>query len=176
MTTRKVIVYIATSLDGMIARPDGDIRWLSLVEKPNEDYGYYKFIQNVDTIILGRKTYDKILTLVPEFPHKDKKSYIITRQERPAAGNAVFYTGTIASLVEELKEHPGKNIYVDGGAEIINAMLKDGLIDEFIISVIPVLLGEGIRLFTNGWNEQKLKLLSCKAFDTGLVQMHYAKA
>lgn len=172
---RKVILYIAASLDGYIAKPDGDIRWLSQVEMPDEDYGYHAFIKTVDTIIMGRKTYDKVLTLVPEYPHLDKKSYIITRTAQSTEGNLVFYTGSLKGLVEELKSKPGKNIYVDGGGEIVNAMLEDGLIDEFIISVIPVLLGGGIRLFNAGWKEQKLQVLDCKGFQSGLIQMHYAR-
>src|SRR5687768_2207279 len=117
MSPRKVILYIATSLDGFIAKPDGDINWLLQVEREDEDYGYYKFMNTVDTVIMGRKTYDKVLSIVPEYPHKEKKSYIITRTSRPSEGNLVFYTGDVKSLVEELKSKKGKNIYLDGGAE-----------------------------------------------------------
>ena len=170
---RKLILYIAMSLDGYIARKDGDIQWLSMVEAPNEDYGYSEFISTIDTVILGRKTYHKVLTLVEEFPHKDKECYVITRTSQPSMGNTHFYTGELTSLVQKLKKQNGKNIFCDGGAEVVNLLLQKKLIDEFIISIIPICLGEGISLFTDGRNETKLSLINSRTFPTGLVQLHY---
>jgi dihydrofolate reductase len=108
-----------------------------------------------------------------DFPHADKDAYIITRTPRPDIGNVKFYTGDIPTLVNKLKSVNGKNIFCDGGAEIVNELLKHNLIDEFIISVIPVLVGSGIKLFNDGRPEQKLELLSTKPFNKGLVQLHY---
>lgn len=170
---RKVILYIAISLDGYIAKPNDDLSFLSIVEQDGEDYGYTDFIHTVDTIILGRKTYDWVLTQVPEFPHADKKIFIITRTERKSAGNTTFFSGNLKDLVLRLKREQGKNIFIDGGAELVNGLLKEKLIDEFIISIIPILVGSGIKLFTDGRPEQKLQLLSTKHFDKGLVQLHY---
>jgi dihydrofolate reductase len=175
VTGRKVILYIACSLDGYIARPNDDLSFLSLVRKEGEDYGYSDFIRSVDTVILGRKTYDWVMTQVPEFPHADKESFIITRTARPATGKVNFYTGDPGQLVANLKKAKGKNIFIDGGAETVNELLKVDLIDEFIISIIPVLLGEGIRLFKDGRPESNLKLVDSKQFDTGLVQLHYKR-
>ncbi len=87
---------------------------------------------------------------VPEFPHADKNTYVVTRTKRPDQGKTVFYTGNLKELVAALRQQPGKNIFCDGGAEIVNTLLKDDLIDEFFISVVPVLLGDGTRLFKDG--------------------------
>ena len=130
---------------------------------------------SIDTVILGRKTYDWIMAVVDEFPHMDKISYIITRTERPSIGNINFYNGTLNSLVKKLKSEKGKNIFIDGGAEIVHELLKANLIDEFIISIIPILVGDGIKLFADGRPELKLKLVTLKKFETGLIQMHYER-
>jgi dihydrofolate reductase len=171
--SRKLILNIATSLDGYIAKPGDDLSFLSIVEKKGEDYGYAGFSQTTDTVIMGRKTYDWVMKQVQVFPHSDKTTYVITRNDRPAIGKTIFYTGRLKDLVTRLKSEPGKNIFCDGGAEIVNELLKDRLIDELIISVIPVLVGAGIRLFKDGRPEQKLHLISARQFDTGLVQLYY---
>lgn len=172
---RKIIVYIASSLDGYIAKPGDDLAFLDRVQKEGEDYGYADFMASVDTVIQGRKTYEWVMKHVPEFSHTNKQSYIITRTPRPAIGNTNFYTSDLKELISKLKQEPGKNIFVDGGAEVVNALLKEGLVDEFIISLIPVLLGSGTTLFKDGRPEQVLKFLTAKTFDTGLVQLHYTR-
>ena len=149
---RNVIVYIAMSLDGFIAKEDGDIEFLSMVETEGEDYGYHEFIKTVDTVIVGRKTYDKIVSLVHTFPHQDKESYIITRTKKPDQGNIKFYTGDLQSLIDQLKSKKGKHIYCDGGAEIIHELLQinqavfyGGLIT--VASMFIIILIVHIRLF-----------------------------
>ena len=176
MIKRKLIVYIACSLDGFIAKPGDDLSFLDRVQKENEDYGYNDFISTVDTVILGRKTYDWVMTQVSKFPHSKRETYIVTHRAAPKQGNIIFYTGDLKSLVISLKNKKGKNIFCDGGAEIVNELLKEKLIDELIISVVPVLVGDGIRLFKNGRPEQDLVLNSVKEFDTGLVQLYYKTA
>jgi dihydrofolate reductase len=172
---RKLILYIAASLDGFIAGENDNLNFLKAVEKEGEDYGYSEFIETVDTIIMGRKTYDWVMNHVPEFIHADKETYIITRSKRPSKGKITFYNGSLTDLVKRLKMIKGKNIFCDGGAEIVNELLKHNLIDEFIISVIPVLLGSGTRLFFDNRQELKLQFVSSKTFDTGLAQLHYKK-
>ena len=172
---RKVILYIAASLDGYIATHDEDLKFLESVEREGEDYGYGKFIKNVDAVIVGRKTYDKVLSMGFDFPHADKESYIITRTPRPDIGNIRFYTGEVKELVLKLKSEPGNNIFVDGGSEIVHLLMSENLIDEYIISIIPVLLGDGIRLFRDGRPQEDLRLISSTAFESGLVQLHYTK-
>ncbi len=176
MSHRKLILYIACSLDGYIAKPNDDLSFLDSMQIEGEDYGYNEFIATVDTVILGRKTYDWVMERVPEFPHSDKKAYIITRSKRPDIGSTTFYSGDLTSLVTKLQEETGKNIFCDGGAEIVNELLSASLIDEFIISMIPVLVGDGTRLFKDGRPEQLLELISSKTFETGLTQLHYKVA
>ena len=172
---RKVISYIAMSLDGYIAKPDGDLSFLSLAEKKGEDYGYSDFKRTIDTVIIGRKTYDKVISMGYEYPDNDNDVYIITRNAKPDNKTLKYYSGSLKKLVSELKSIQGKNIFCDGGSEIINELLRYNLIDEFIISIIPIILGDGISLFKNGRPELKLKLINSGAFDTGLVQLHYAR-
>lgn len=175
MHPKKVILYIAMSLDGYIAKENGDISFLSIVEKENEDYGYAEFEKTIDTVIMGRKTYDKVLSFGIEFPHKNKACYVITRTPRPAEGNITFYNGSLKDLLKNLRKDYGKNIFVDGGAEIVNELMKENLIEEFIISIIPIFLGSGISLFKSGRPEIKLKLINTVTFEKGLVQLHYRK-
>ena len=173
---RNLILYIATSLDGYIAKPNDDLSFLSIVEQEGQDYGNADFIKTVDAVIVGRKTYEKVISMGYDFPHADKNAYIITRTPRPNIGSVKFYTGDLKSLIDRLKSEDGKNIFCDGGAEIVNELLKDDLIDEFIISIIPILVGNGTKLFKDGRPEQKLELVSVKSFDKGLTQLHYKRA
>lgn len=174
---RTLSLFIATSLDGYIAKPNDDLSFLKLVEKEGEDYGYAKFTSTIDTIILGRKTYDWVVREIgsSHYDNGERNVYVVTRTERPSVGKTKFYTGSLTELVRQLKSEQGKNIYCDGGAEIINELLKNDLIDEFIISVIPVLVGNGTRLFKDGRPEQQLELVTTKSFDTGLMQLHYKR-
>jgi dihydrofolate reductase len=176
MNERSVILYIAMSLDGYIAAPGDDLSFLSMVEAAGEDYGYADFIDTVDTVVLGRKTYDWVMKQVTDFPHADKEAYVITRTPRPAVGNTNFYTGDVGKLIRQLKHASGKKIFIDGGAELVQALLKENLIDEYIISVIPVLLGDGIALFSRGLPKIPLALKQVKSYKTGLVQLHYSRA
>lgn len=174
---RKLSLFIATSLDGYIAKPNDDLSFLKTVEKEGEDYGYSNFMATIDALIVGRKTYDYVLREIGSsfYDNGQRDVYVITRTQRPNVGRTAFYTGNLNELVRRLKSESGKNIYCDGGAEIINELLKDDMIDELIISVVPILLGEGTRLFKNGRPEQKLELLDVKAFETGLTQLHYKR-
>ena len=170
---RKVILYIASSLDGYIAKPNDDLSFLSRVQQEGQDYGYAEFIDNVDTVILGRKTYDWVMKQVKEFPHAQLDSYIITRTPRQDIGNIKFYTGNLKELVLRLKHERGKNIFIDGGAEIVTELLKEKLIDQIYLSIVPILLGDGVRLFKDGLPEQNLRLINSKQFETGLIQLQY---
>jgi dihydrofolate reductase len=174
--SRKIILYIATSLDGYIAKPNDNLDFLSIVNQKGEDYGYHKFIKSVDTILLGRRTYDWVMKQVPVFPHNDKTCYIISRTPMPNVSENLIYTDQLIDLVLRLKQEKGKHVFIDGGAAIVNELLKEKLIDEFIISIIPVVVGNGIRLFEDGRPEQELELLSVTSFEKGLVQLHYRAA
>ncbi len=174
---RKISLFIAMSLDGYIAKPNDDLSFLKLVEKEGEDYGYAEFTKTIDTLIIGRRTYDYVLKEIglSHYDNGKRDIYVITRTERPQVGRTIFYTGNITKLVKQLKSEKGKNIYCDGGAEVINELLKHDLVDEFIISVIPVLLGNGTRLFKDGRPEQTLEFIEAKTFETGLTQLYYKR-
>lgn len=175
MNNRKLILYIACSLDGYIAKPNDDLGFLNIVQKEGEDYGYNDFVSTVDTIILGRKTYDWVQREIgtSHYDNGERNVYVITGTERPDVGKTKFRNGNLIELVRQLKSENGKNIYCDGGSEIVNQLLSEKLIDEFIISVVPVLVGSGIRLFKDGRPEQELELVWVKSFETGLLQLHY---
>jgi dihydrofolate reductase len=170
---RKVILYIAQSLDGFIAGEDGDISWLSIVETPGEDYGYGDFIKTVDTVIMGRKTYDKVLSFWTGFPHRDRKCYVVSSTRKGRDENAEFYSGKIGELIESLKKEEGGNIFIDGGAEVVRELREENRIDEYVISILPVFIGKGVRLFADTERKADLELLECRRYDSGLVQLKY---
>ncbi|MGV3503579.1 MAG: dihydrofolate reductase family protein [Adhaeribacter sp.] len=174
---RKLSLFIAASLDGYIAAPQEDLSFLKTVEKEGEDYGYEAFTATIDTLIIGRKTYDWVQREIgsSHYDNGERDVFVITRTPRPAIGRTRFYSGDLEALVQKLKSEKGKNIYCDGGAEIINELLKKNLIDEMIISLIPILLGDGTRLFQDGRPEQMLDLVAAKTFDTGLAQLQYRR-
>ncbi len=171
--TRKLILYIAMSLDGYIAKHNDDLSFLSIVQEDGEDYGYSDFIKSVDTVILGRKTYDWVMKQVSKFSHSDKETYVITRTPKPDIGKTRFYNGDIKELIKNLKDKSVKNIFCDGGAEVVNVLMKNNLIDEYIISIIPIFLGQDIRLFNDERPETELELINCKSYKKGLVQLYY---
>ena len=171
---RKLILYISMSLDGYIANTNDDLGFLSIVEQEGQDYGYNDFIKTIDTVIIGRKTFDKVISMGIGYPHTDKDVYIISRTQKPDIGTFKYYTDDLKNLVLTLKSKHGKDIYCDGGAEIVNELLRENLIDEFIISIIPIILRDGVSLFKKYRPELNLKLIGCMSFDKGLVQLHYA--
>ena len=174
---RKLCLFIACSLDGYIAKPNDDLSFLKLVEKNGEDYGYNDFIATIDTLIIGRKTYDWVKNNIgtTHYDNGDRDVYVISRTPQTNVCQTFFYSEDLKNLIVRLKSQPGKNMYCDGGAEIINSLLKEDLIDEMTISIVPILLGNGIRLFQDNRPEQNLEFISSKSFDTGLVQIHYKR-
>ncbi len=172
---RKLLLYISMSLDGFISTKDNDVSWLSIVEKENEDYGYQAFTETVDTYIVGRTTYETILTLTGgKFPASSMfDCYVITRQERENENNVTFYNGNVETLVKELKSKEGKHIYCDGGSEIVRLLMQKDLIDTYLISVIPIILGDGKRLFLGDTPTIPLEAETIKQYDTGLIQLQY---
>ncbi len=174
---RTLTVFIACSVDGYIAGPDDDLSFLKSVEMPSEDYGYSAFMETIDTIVMGRRTYDWVARNIgiSHYENGEKDVYVITRAKRPDAGRTIFYNGDLANLIKKLKSAEGKGIYCDGGGEIIHDLLIHDLIDEFIVSVVPIMIGSGIRLFKDGRPQQMLDLVRSQAFASGLVQLHYKR-
>jgi dihydrofolate reductase len=165
---RKLILFIASSLDGYIARSSGAVDWLFT----DQDYGYTNFLASIDTVLIGRKTYDQLLTF-GEYPYVGKKSFVFSRQSNAGNENVDFINRELIGFIESLKMTNGKNIWLVGGAEIIQLCLQQDLIDEFIISIQPIILGEGMELFRSPLSMKKLKLQCSETFNTGLVQLTY---
>lgn len=162
----KITVYIALSLDGYIARENGDIDWLPEITES----GYNAFYKPIDAVIMGKTTYDQVLTF-GEYPYKDKKSFVFTRNTKNNDDNVVFLSD-IEKFVKYGFPAAGENIWLVGGAQIISSFLKQRVVDEIITSIIPVLLGRGIPLFKNIENETKLELIKTEKYDQ-LVDLHY---
>ena len=163
------------SLDGYIAQPNDDLSFLSIVEREGEDYGYHAFIEGVGAIVLGRRTYDWVMRQVLEWSHADLDTYVVTRTARPSQGKIHFYTGDLRELLQSLKAKTGKNIFIDGGAGLVTSLLREDLIDKYILSIIPIFVGDGVRLFHDGNPEQRLELTATRTYESGLVQLHYRR-
>ena len=171
---RNVIVHIATSADGYIARPDGDIEWLTSRPPPKGFYGINAFMKSIDTTLIGRKTYDVSLRMGARFDTKTR-NLIFSRHAPPADAPAgvEFVNAAIGPFVSKLREQPGKDIWLMGGGELIASFLDDHAIDEFVISVVPVFIGDGIPLIARRHRHVPLDLRSVERFEDGLVQLRY---
>lgn len=173
---RKIIVYIATSADGYIARPDGDFSWLDR-PRPKDNYGFDEFITSIDTVLWGRKTYEIGLKFGAENLGMGPKvkNYVFTRTlPDKSAGNIEFVKEPAKEFATRLRAQPGKDVWMMGGAGIIASFLDAGEIDEFSIHVIPIFIGEGIPLVQPRHRSIPLKLLSTKQFEDGVVHLNYA--
>jgi dihydrofolate reductase len=177
MNERKVVLYISMSLDGFIARENDDLSWLSLVAKEGEDYGYNGMIERSDAYIVGRRTFEIVKKHTGgDFPMaKVMDCYVITGQEIDDEG-VRSYSGNIKSLIQELKLGQGKDIYCDGGSEVVRQLMEENLIDEYIISIIPIILGNGIRLFSGIKNGISVELKELNQYESGLVKLIYRRA
>ena len=167
-------VFIATSLDGFIARRDGAIDWLSVVERPGEDYGYARFFAGVDALIVGRRTYD-IARGFPSWPYDGKRCVVLTHDPPEGLHGETFHAGPPAPLLARLHGDGVRRAYVDGGAAI-RQFLREDLIDDLTLSIVPVLLGDGIRLFDDSVPARPLRLVESRGFPSGLVQVTYETA
>ena len=175
MTTRRnVIVHIATSADGYIARPDGDLDWLTSRPAPKGFYGMDAFMRSIDTTLLGRKTYEVSLRMGAKFDAK-RRTIVFSRHAPPAdpPSGVEFADGAIGPFVTGLREQPGKDIWLMGGGELIASFLDEHAIDEFVISVVPVFIGDGIPLIARRHRHVPLALHSVERFEDGLVQLRY---
>jgi len=169
---RKIILYIASSLDGFIARENGSIDWLKTYEGGKEDYGYNKFLDSIDTIIIGKKTYEQSLGF-GEWPYKNKRCYVFTRNTNKKEDNNVEFKNDPIKFTKALLKEKGKNIWLIGGSEINSLLLNEKLIDGIILTVVPIILGKGIPLFRNMGKEVRLNLTKSKKYKSGLFQLTY---
>lgn len=172
---RTVTLYIAMSLDGYIADRNGAVNWLHGHGDDKENIDTYsQFINNMDTVIMGWNTYHQITAeLSPkQWVYQDLTSYVITHRELPSTDKIKFVKDNPCEIVRSLKQQQGKGIWICGGSSMIQPLIQDGLIDEYYISVIPTILGSGIRLFGEITNEIKLRLVRTQAYN-GIVELIY---
>ena len=172
---RKIVLYIAMSLDGYIADANGGVSWLRGQDPDSESEGSYpEFVGDIDTVVMGWETYYQVITeLSPdEWVYEDLMTYVITHREETSSEKIRFVHESPSELMKKLKELDGKDIWICGGAS--RQLMQDGMIDRFYISVIPVLLGAGVRLFGELPEEQELRLMETKSYN-GIVELRYEK-
>jgi dihydrofolate reductase len=172
---RKIIVWIATSADGYIARPDGGVEWLDR-PRPKGFYGMGAFVESIDTILWGRKTYEVALGFTGGRgvgSGSRVKNYVFSRRPQHAP-DVEFVRDSIGRFAKRMREAPGKDVWMMGGAGLIGSFLDAGEIDEFVIHVVPVFIGEGIPLISPRHRRVPLRLLSTRRFPDGVVKLHYA--
>lgn len=172
---RKAVLFIAMSLDGYIADANGGVDWLSGQEDAGETIDTYsEFVKDVDTIMMGWNTYHQVVTeLSPtEWVYSDFTTYVVTHHKEMSTEKICFTDENPAELLRRLKAEPGKDIWICGGANLITQFMKEQLIDRYYITVIPTLLGKGIRLFEETEHEQKLSLVKTQHYN-GMVDLVY---
>jgi dihydrofolate reductase len=158
----EILYYVAASLDGFIATPDGGIEWLRPFEGSGEDYGYGEFYASVEAVLLGRSTYEQCLQF-PEWPYAGKPYWVFSKANR----------NTPSGVVAEMRARGIRRAWLVGGGKLAAAFRAEGLISEHIVSVIPVLLGAGVRLFDGPGPFEELRLVGSRAYDSGIVQLRY---
>lgn len=161
----RIILYIAASLDGFIARKNGNVDFLFT----DQDYGYSEFYRKIDAVVMGSKTY--IQSLAFGEAYKGKKCYVFSRKKKGSIGNVIFVSEDTRKFVKKLKG----SVWIVGGGQIIKEFLKYNLIDEYRIFVHPILLGKGIPLFQGGFPEIRLKFMGARSYSSGLVELRYKK-
>lgn len=172
---RQTILFIAMSLDGYIADSDGGVGWLNGQGSDDENVDTYsEFVKEIDTVLMGGKTYRQIVTeLSPdEWIYGNLKTYVITHAKQDSAENIVFTDEKPTELLKRLAKEQGKNIWICGGADLVNQLMAEDMIDRYYISVIPTLLGAGIRLFGHTEKEIPLKLLKSQTYN-GIAELIY---
>jgi dihydrofolate reductase len=172
MLQRRVQLFIACSLDGFIARADGGIDWLF----GDGDYGYAEFFAGVDTVLMGRRTLEDCLKFDP-WPNAGKRTIVFSRTlEEPPRADVEVTSSPVAVVVGRLRGEAGGNLWLVGGGELVRDFLAADLIDDFVISVHPIVLGAGRPLFPAIGRDVRLKLVGTRAYDSGLVTLRYRRA
>lgn len=168
---RKLKLYITASLDGYIAPPDGDLDWLIGYPVPSKE-DHKNFLDSVDTVIIGGNTYRDMCCMDILWPYKDKTVYVVTRNLVMEKEGVNFITENAIETISELKKEKGKDIWLVGGAKLTSLLLDNELIDEMIITYIPISLEKGIPLFSKELNENWV-LKEEKTYDTDAVRKTY---
>jgi dihydrofolate reductase len=175
---KNIQLFIAVTLDGFIAREDGSLDWLLEMPNPNNlDHGYNDFIAKVDLIIMGRKTYEVVLDLDMGWPYSNCKTYVATKDKeyKVKTDHTYIVYELDKDTIERFRSESQMNIWLVGGGELITLFLNEEAIDEMTISVIPIILGKGIRLFPDTPKETRLELVGSESFETGVVNLVYRR-
>ncbi len=170
-------VYIACSLDGFIAKPDGNLDWLiNIPNANNDDYGYSKYIEKIDGIIMGKNTFETVLSF-PEWPYQ-KPVFVLSNSLKTipeeVKDKVEVVSGDITEIIESLNQRGIKNIYIDGG-KTIQSFLKEDLIDEMIVTTVATILGEGISLFGNIGIEKHFRIEKVERLNEYMVKTYYKR-
>lgn len=171
----EVVYYAAASLDGFIATPDGRFDWLSPYPLDVEDYGYKELIDSIDSALMGRKTYEQVAEM-GEWPYGDTPMYVFSRKALDPVGPSVTITSqSPRDVMAEMDRRGLRRAWLLGGGELASSFRKEGLISEWILSIMPVILGGGIPLVAPGGPIEPLKLTATQAYPSGVVQLKYAR-
>jgi dihydrofolate reductase len=170
---RRIIYYVAVSADGFIARPDGDVAWLDRPQTAG-DYGMAAFYKTIDTVLMGRKTYEVGLKLGQD-GYAGKRNYVFSRTLRPRPRARIqIVSGDVGELAWKLRAEEGRNVWLVGGGELAAAFLDAGQLDEMIVHVMPTIVGEGIPLLQPRHRTIELRLRSARTYRDGVLRLHYA--
>lgn len=173
---KKIILYIAASLDQRIAEPGGELEWFTGFPNPEKtDYGYKELSASVDTVIMGGRTYRELLNMDIIWPYSEQTAHVVSHHEWEAKENIRFITENIIETISELRSQEGKDIWLVGGGELISMLLAADLIDEMQICYVPVILGKGIPLFPGQDKESKWKITGTKVYDSSMLKVDYQK-
>lgn len=172
-------LYIAASLDGFIARADGSIDWLNALPNPDgSDFGYGDFYAGIDTVVMGRRTYEEVLGFGVSWPYTECRTWVATSRAgyRLSTPNTQVLPVIDAATVERLRAGSTRGIWIVGGGEVIRAFLRLGAVDEMLLCTIPLILGGGVPLFPSGTPECRWRLTGTEAYRSGAVMLKYRKA
>ena len=169
----EVVYYVACSLDGYIAGPDGSVEWLTPFQAGGEDYGYREFYSSVEGLLMGSHTYDVSLKLGP-WQAKDRPSWVFTRRSLEVVHPSVTLTDAEPpQVMDTLRERGLKRVWLMGGGQLVSSFRTAGLITHYMISIVPVVLGSGIPLFADAEGPEVLRLVEAKSYASGIVQLNY---
>ncbi|WP_313891827.1 dihydrofolate reductase family protein [Psychrobacillus sp.] len=170
---RNVILYIATSIDGYIANNDGTLEWLETTEVEG-DSGYNSLVERIDTVVMGKGTYDVIRGFDVDYPYSEFKNYVFSKSASGSDKYATFIDEEVKTFIENIKQEPGKDIWLIGGGNLARAFFKENLIDEFQLAIAPIVLGKGISLYAGDDITQNYTLSKVEKLGQ-LVMLHYVK-
>jgi dihydrofolate reductase len=172
---KKIILYIAASLDQRIAEPDGSLEWLTGVPNPQKTNGKYKdLLASIDTVLIGGRAYRELLNMEVIWPYQEQMTYVVSRHNWGDEDNIRFITDNVIETITALRNEQGKDILLVGGGELTSILLAANLIDEMQITYIPVILGKGMPLFPEQPTESKWKLIKSIGYDSGIIKVDYS--